>query len=44
MDPLGRAEALATLDKLLTDAAGGGRVALISGETGAGKSALARNA
>jgi hypothetical protein len=34
MDPPERAEALATLNKLLADAAGGGRVALISGAGG----------
>ena len=39
MDLLERAEALATLDKLLADAVGGGRVALISGEAGVARKA-----
>jgi DNA-binding CsgD family transcriptional regulator/tetratricopeptide (TPR) repeat protein len=41
MDLLERAQPLADLARLLADCAGGGRVALISGEAGAGKSALA---
>jgi DNA-binding CsgD family transcriptional regulator/tetratricopeptide (TPR) repeat protein len=41
MDLLERAQPLADLEKLLADCAGGGRIAIISGEAGAGKSALA---
>lgn len=40
MDLLERAEPLADLDALLTASAAGGQVAVISGEAGAGKSAL----
>jgi ATP/maltotriose-dependent transcriptional regulator MalT len=40
MDLLERAEPLAELDDLLTAGAAGGRVALVAGEAGAGKSAL----
>jgi DNA-binding CsgD family transcriptional regulator len=41
MDLLERAQPLADLTRLLADCAGGGRLAVISGEAGAGKSALA---
>jgi tRNA A37 threonylcarbamoyladenosine biosynthesis protein TsaE len=41
MDLLERAQPLADLARLLADCADGGRVAVISGEAGAGKSALA---
>jgi DNA-binding CsgD family transcriptional regulator/tetratricopeptide (TPR) repeat protein len=41
MELLERSEALAGLDRLLTESAAGGRVAVVSGEAGAGKSALA---
>jgi len=41
MELLERADALADLEKLLTASAGGGRVAVVSGEAGAGKSTLA---
>lgn len=41
MELLERAEELADLDELLTASAAGGHVAVISGEAGAGKSALA---
>lgn len=41
MDLLERAAPLAALDDLLTASAAGGRVAVVSGEAGAGKSALA---
>jgi tetratricopeptide (TPR) repeat protein len=41
MDLLERTDALATLDDLLAETAGGGRVAVLAGEAGAGKSALA---
>ncbi len=40
MELLERAEALAALDDLLAQSAGGGRMALVPGEAGAGKSAL----
>ncbi|MEV6494878.1 AAA family ATPase, partial [Actinoplanes sp. NPDC051633] len=38
---LERGELLATLDRMLTASAAGGQVALVPGEAGAGKSALA---
>ncbi|MEU8610514.1 AAA family ATPase, partial [Actinoplanes sp. NPDC048791] len=41
MDLLERDGALADLDALLADTAGGGRIAVVSGEAGAGKSSLA---
>ena len=41
MELLERVDALADLEKLLTDSVGGGRVAIVSGEAGAGKSTLA---
>jgi len=41
MDLLERDGALAELDALLADTAGGGRIAVVSGEAGAGKSSLA---
>ncbi|WP_203788969.1 ATP-binding protein, partial [Paractinoplanes rishiriensis] len=41
MDLLERSDELATLDRLLAECAAGGRVALVSGEAGAGKSSLA---
>ncbi|GAA3342889.1 AAA family ATPase [Amorphoplanes nipponensis] len=41
MELLERAGALADLDALLADTAGGGRIAVVSGEAGAGKSSLA---
>ncbi|BCJ51349.1 hypothetical protein Asp14428_28240 [Actinoplanes sp. NBRC 14428] len=41
MELLERDGALAELDRLLADTAGGGRVALVAGEAGAGKSSLA---
>jgi DNA-binding CsgD family transcriptional regulator/tetratricopeptide (TPR) repeat protein len=41
MELMERAGALADLDALLADTAGGGRIAVISGEAGAGKSSLA---
>lgn len=41
MELLERDEALAELEKLLAASAGGGRIAVIAGEAGAGKSALA---
>jgi DNA-binding CsgD family transcriptional regulator/tetratricopeptide (TPR) repeat protein len=41
MELLERAETLADLDNLLAETAGGGRVAVVAGEAGAGKSALA---
>src|SRR4051812_39429385 len=40
MDLLERGAALAALDHLLAECAGGGRMALVSGEAGAGKSTL----
>jgi ATP/maltotriose-dependent transcriptional regulator MalT len=40
MDLLERAEPLANLTKLLADSAGGGRIAVVAGEAGAGKSVL----
>ncbi|MCA2218444.1 ATP-binding protein [Jidongwangia harbinensis] len=41
MELLERADTLAGLDALLAETAGGGRVAVVAGEAGAGKSALA---
>ncbi|MGX6601877.1 ATP-binding protein [Micromonosporaceae bacterium Da 78-11] len=41
MDLLERSDALAVLERLLTESAAGGRIAVLSGEAGAGKSALA---
>ncbi|MEV4637525.1 AAA family ATPase [Actinoplanes sp. NPDC049548] len=41
MELLERDSALADLDRLLADTAGGGRIALVAGEAGAGKSSLA---
>ncbi|MFI7547600.1 ATP-binding protein [Actinoplanes sp. NPDC049599] len=41
MELLERGRALADLDALLADTAGGGRIAVLSGEAGAGKSSLA---
>jgi len=41
MELLERAGPLAELDALLADTAGGGRIAVVSGEAGAGKSSLA---
>ena len=41
MELLERDSALAELDRLLADTAGGGRIALVAGEAGAGKSSLA---
>src|SRR3954447_29075 len=41
MDLLERSGELATLDRLLAESAAGGRVALVSGEAGAGKASLA---
>src|SRR3954453_15872961 len=41
MDLLERSDELATLDRLPAECAAGGRVALVSGEAGAGKSSLA---
>jgi DNA-binding CsgD family transcriptional regulator/tetratricopeptide (TPR) repeat protein len=41
MDLLERGGALADLESLLADTAGGGRIAVVSGEAGAGKSSLA---
>ena len=41
MELLERGDALADLDALLADTAGGGRIAVVSGEAGAGKSSLA---
>jgi DNA-binding CsgD family transcriptional regulator len=41
MELLERDGALADLDRLLADTVGGGRIALVSGEAGAGKSSLA---
>ena len=40
MDLLERSAELAVLDRLLTESAAGGRIAVLSGEAGAGKSAL----
>ncbi|HEY6592684.1 MAG TPA: AAA family ATPase [Asanoa sp.] len=42
MELWGRSEALATLDGLLRDTATGGRVGLVAGEAGIGRSALVR--
>lgn len=41
MDLLERADALADLDRLLVESADGGRIAVVCGEAGAGKSMLA---
>jgi len=41
MELLERGDALADLEALLADTAGGGRIAVVSGEAGAGKSSLA---
>ncbi|MCM0676484.1 AAA family ATPase, partial [Micromonospora phytophila] len=42
MDLLERADALADLQRLLAETSGGGRIAVVCGEAGAGKSALAQ--